>query len=83
MLKHSLYNSNGTIALVALTLGYIVCSLAKKETGLLKKIGYIIGVAVIIISSVIVIVKVQCVARICPMKSMMMHDMPAESLLQK
>lgn len=83
MLKNGLCQANGTIALVALTLGYIVCSMAKKETGVFKKIGYFIGVAVITISSVIIVTKVLLVSTTCPMKLKMMHDMPAASLLQK
>lgn len=83
MLKNGLCYSNGTVALVALALGYIVCSLSKKETGLFRKIGYIIGIAVIAISSVIIMTKVLLVTARCPMKSKMMHEMPAESLLQK
>ena len=84
MLKHNLAYSNGTIALVALAVGYIVCILAKKETGTLKKIGYIIGVSVIAVSSVIVIGKILCTTRICPTQPMMMHhQMPMESLPQK
>ena len=37
---------NGILALFALALGYIVCSLAKKEKGLLKTTGYTIGIAI-------------------------------------
>jgi len=45
---------NGMLGMLALALGYVVCTLAKKEKGLLKTTGYAIGIAIIAISSVIV-----------------------------
>ena len=72
---------NGTLSLLALALGYIVCSLAKKEKGLLKTTGYTIGIAIIVISSVIVLGKVLWTAKkcanMCPLKQSSM-PMPSE-----
>jgi len=78
---------NGISALIALALGYIVCSLAKKEKGLLKTTGYAIGIAVIAISSVIVLGKVlwtvkMCV-KVCPIKESVMMPMPSAPALPK
>ncbi len=47
----------GTTAMIALALGYIVFTLANKEKGRLKTTGYIIGVAIIIISIFLILVK--------------------------
>lgn len=58
-------HSMGIVALITLALGYIVCSLAKKEKGLLKAAGYIIGIAIIAISSVTVLCKVLWTAKMC------------------
>ena len=49
---------NGTLALLALALGYIVVTLANKEKGRRKSYGYIIGVAIIIVSSLLILAKV-------------------------
>ncbi len=74
---------SGLLALLTLALGYIVCSLAKKEKGLLKTTGYAIGIAIIVISSVVVLGKVLWAAKMCvkmcPMKqfSMPMPSAPA------
>jgi len=78
---------SGIPALLALALGYIVCSLAKKEKGLLKSTGYTIGIAIIAISSVIILGKViwkakMCV-RMCPMKASVMPMPPATALPKK
>jgi uncharacterized membrane protein (Fun14 family) len=57
---------NGTIALLDLAVGYIVCYLAQQaKPGLLKKAGYIIGVSIIVISSLLVIGKVISIAKRC------------------
>jgi hypothetical protein len=48
----------GTTAMIALALGYIVVVLANKEKGRLKSYGYIIGVAIIITSSLLILAKV-------------------------
>ena len=78
---------NGTLALLALALGYIVCSLAKKEKGLLKTTGYTIGIAIIAISSVLVLGKVLWAAKMCvkmcPMKASIMPMPPATALPKK
>jgi len=50
--------ANGTLALLALALGYIVVTLANKEKGRLKSYGYIIGVAIIITSGLLILAKV-------------------------
>ena len=78
---------SGIPALLALALGYIVCSLAKKEKGLLKTTGYTIGIAIIAISSVIVLGKVLWTAKMCvkmcPMKASVMPMPPATALPKK
>ena len=51
-------HENGIPALIALALGYIVVTLANKEKGRLKSYGYIIGVAIIIVSSLLILAKV-------------------------
>ena len=65
-------HANGIVALITLALGYIVCSLAKKEKGLLKTMGYTIGIVIIALSSVIVLGKVVWTAKMylkmCPMQ---------------
>jgi hypothetical protein len=48
----------GTTAMITLALGYIVVTLANREKGRLKTIGYIIGVAIIITSSLLILAKV-------------------------
>lgn len=58
-------HANAIVALITLALGYIVCSLAKKEKGLLKATGYTIGIAIIAISSVMVLCKVLWTAKMC------------------
>ncbi len=74
---------SGLLALLTLALGYIVFSLAKKEKGLLKTTGYAIGIAIIVISSVVVLGKVLWTAKMCikmcPMtqSSMSMTTAPA------
>ncbi|MBU4036871.1 MAG: hypothetical protein KKA35_10635 [Proteobacteria bacterium] len=78
---------NGILALIALALGYIVYSLAKKEKGLLKTTGYAIGIAIIAISSVIVLGKVLWTAKMsinmCTMKQSSMPMMSAPAALPK
>ena len=37
---------------IALSLGYALCVLAKKQDGLLKTIGYTLGIAIIVLSLV-------------------------------
>lgn len=51
-----------TTTLIALALGYIVCSLASKEKGTLKTTGYIIGISIIVISSLLLVSKILKVA---------------------
>lgn len=48
---------NGTLALLALALGYIVVTLANKEKGRLKSYGYLIGAAIIIASTLLILAK--------------------------
>jgi ABC-type uncharacterized transport system permease subunit len=48
---------SGTILLVALGLGYIVCYLANKETKFLRKLGFAIGAFIIVASSVLILAK--------------------------
>lgn len=75
---------NGALALIALALGYIVCLLAKKEKGLLKTTGYTIGIAIIAISSVIVLGKVLWTAKMCmKMCPFSMSVEPAPAALPK
>lgn len=78
---------NGVLALVALALGYIVCLLAKKEKDLLKTAGYVIGIAIIAIASVIVLGKVLFTAKMCvkmcPFKESGMSMTPAPTALPK
>ena len=80
-------HGNGMLALIALALGYIVYSLAKKEKGLLKTTGYAIGIAIIVISSVIVLGKVLWTAKMsintCTMKQSSMPMMSAPAALPK
>lgn len=70
---------SGILALVSLALGYIVCSLAQKEKGLLKTVGYIIGTVVIVISSLIVLVKVLVTVKLymkmCPISGSVIEPM--------
>lgn len=65
MIRPFLGQANGVIVLLALGLGYIVCSLAKKEEGVFRAIGYIIGISIIVISGVLIISKVLWTAGIC------------------
>jgi hypothetical protein len=61
---------NGTLALMDLALGYIVCYLASQvKGGLLKKAGYLIGVSIVIISGLLVIGKTLSIAKLCCNKS--------------
>ena len=46
------------LAFLAFGFGYIVCVVASKEKGILKVIGYIIGVAIIAFSIAAVILKI-------------------------
>lgn len=50
-------NLQGSTLMIALSLGYIVLVLAKKEQKNLKKIGYAIGIFVIAVCSVLLIAK--------------------------
>ncbi|MBU4346333.1 MAG: hypothetical protein KKH29_03285 [Candidatus Omnitrophica bacterium] len=69
-------NAPLTTALIALALGYITCSLASKEKRILKTTGYIIGVFIIVISSLLLISEISRVAgKDCyKAKKMMMHE---------
>jgi len=75
---------NGTLALLALALGYIVCSLAKKEKGLLKTTGYFIGIAIVVISSVLILSKLIWTTKMCAKVCAMKHlNMPVSALPKK
>lgn len=78
---------NGVLALIALALGYIICTITQKEKDLLKTIGYIIGVVIITTSSLIIIAKVLFTAKMymkmCSMQGSVMMPMPAESIPKK
>ena len=66
--------------LIALAMGYIVCTQAKKETKGLKVLGNIIGTVIIAISGIIIINKILwfCNYAKCPLKGMMtQQQMPA------
>jgi len=47
----------GTTAMIALALGYIVVVLANKEKGRLQPLGYLIGAAIIIVSTLLILAK--------------------------
>ena len=49
MLMHG-FGIMGSLILLALGMGYFVCADAKKQTGTLKTLGYIIGTAIIVLS---------------------------------
>ncbi|MFA5356088.1 MAG: hypothetical protein WC301_01595 [Candidatus Omnitrophota bacterium] len=71
----------GIPALIALAVGYIVCLLANKEKGKLRKAGYVIGIAIIAMSSIIILSKAlwiakKCINR-CPIRGSMMPMQPA------
>jgi len=82
-----LAHMNGVSALIALALGYFVYLLAKKERGLLKTVGYAIGIAIIAISSVIVLGKVLWTAKMCikmcPLKQSSLPIMSTPAVLPK
>jgi len=59
---------SATTAMVALSVGYIALVLAKKESGILKVIGNIIGVFVMIASILLILIKVAFISS-CPYKS--------------
>lgn len=75
-------HENVTILLVALALGYIVVVLANKEKGRLKSYGYIIGAAIIITTSLLILAKIlwittgaaKCDRTLMRNKTMMMHE---------
>ncbi|MBI5123910.1 MAG: hypothetical protein HZA72_00650 [Candidatus Omnitrophica bacterium] len=39
-----------TALFMSLAIGYILCILAKKQEGLLKTVGYVLGIAILVIS---------------------------------
>ena len=45
----------GAALLIASAAGYLVCSLAKKEHGTLKTVGYIIGVGIIVAAGLLIL----------------------------
>jgi uncharacterized MAPEG superfamily protein len=47
----------GSVLLIALAMGYIVCYLANKEQKLLRSMGNLIGLFIIIISTLFLIAK--------------------------
>ena len=51
--------------LIALALGYIVCSLAGKEEKGLKRIGYLLGTGIILISGILILGKLLGSALLC------------------
>jgi len=71
----------GTI-MIALALGYIVCSMAGKEKGALKRIGYLLGTLIILLSSILIIGKLIASAiiynKICKLKKISHQCMPRE-----
>lgn len=79
--------------LIALALGYIVCSLANKEEKALRKAGYVIGISIIVLSSLLILGNLFLEATTCasrlewirPQQRMMRERAPKEipkSLLQ-
>lgn len=76
-----LAHASGVSAMIALALGYIVCTLAGKEKGVLRKLGYIIGISIITISIFLILCKVLCAFGIypkstCPLKTQMQMQLP-------
>ncbi|MCX5701493.1 MAG: hypothetical protein NTW64_00725 [Candidatus Omnitrophica bacterium] len=47
----------GSVLLIALAMGYIVCYLANKEQKLLRSLGNLIGLFIIVISSLLLMAK--------------------------
>lgn len=73
--------------LIALALGYVVCSIAGKEEGSLKKLGYALGSIIIVLSCLLLIGKLAASAtiysKICKLKKshpqfMLREQAPAE-----
>ena len=53
---------------LSLSLGYVLCILAKKETGILKTVGYTLGISILVISLVSgLIVSSVCMPYMCKM----------------
>ncbi len=59
---------SGAALLVALAAGYLVCSLAKKEQGTMKTVGYIIGVGIIVVAGLLIVNALILTTRHCKMK---------------
>lgn len=77
---------NGTAALMALGLGYIVCYLANREEKNLRKVGYVIGIFMIITSCLLILAKAAWMVKGCskmgPACSMMMREQGPEMPLK-
>ena len=72
-------HGSGVTALVALALGYIVCILAGKEKGILRKAGFLIGISIIAISSMLIVGKILCTLKLCPkLACMSKAEMPMQ-----
>lgn len=64
------------LLLIALGIGYLVCTQARKEAKALKTLGYIIGAGLIAIAAVLIATKVIWFcgySKMCPLKSMLMQ----------
>ncbi len=72
-------------ALFNMSAGYIVCYLANQTKGQLKKLGFVIGVFVIVVSGLLILGKslwvLKSCSKMCPVSSMNMSapcpNMPA------
>ncbi|MFA5115231.1 MAG: hypothetical protein WC469_04115 [Candidatus Omnitrophota bacterium] len=71
---------SGAVLLLAVAAGFLVCSIAKKEQGAIKIVGYVIGVSIIAIAGLLIINGLAGQVRMCRMKGcagpggMMMKD---------
>ena len=68
--------------LISLALGYVLCVIAKKQVGILKSLGYTLGIATLVLSLMygLIISGVNCplmakMASMCGMKSGCCHMM--------
>jgi hypothetical protein len=77
---------SGAVLLLALAAGYLVCTVAKKEQGTSKTVGYIIGVAIIVVAGALILNglvvhariyhKMKCMGMMPEHGGMMKKDMP-------
>ncbi|MFA4983901.1 MAG: hypothetical protein WC559_01130 [Candidatus Omnitrophota bacterium] len=71
---------SGAVLLLAVAAGFVVCSIAKKEQGAIKIVGYVIGVGIIAIAGLLILNGLAGQVRMCKMKgcggpgAMMMKD---------